>query len=143
MYQLVKGREATRTPRSAKARADLPEPVTKPINPWVVPEAPRRSSLERFGPAVACLLLIGLCSAAAWMSLTAPSPEGFRAAGGRRDACRGTRGLWRRRRRRTEAKCATGFAGRGWRGESGGGRWWRASPQPKDAGGYRAGVVLR
>ena len=69
MYQLVKGREATRTPRAAKARADLPEPVSKPINPWVVPEAPRRSALERFGPAVACLFLIGLCSTAAWMSL--------------------------------------------------------------------------
>ncbi len=79
MYQLVKGREATRTPRAAKARADLPEHVTKPINPWVVPEAPSRSALERFGPAVACLVLIGLCSAAAWMSLTTPPPEGFRA----------------------------------------------------------------
>ncbi len=78
MYQLVKGREATRTPRAAKSRADLPEPVSKPINPWVVPEAPRRSTLERFGPAVACLFLIALCSAAAWMSLTAPAPEGFR-----------------------------------------------------------------
>ncbi len=78
MYQLVKGREATRTPRAAKARADLPEPVSKPINPWVVPEAPRRSTLERFGPGVACLFLVGLCSAAAWMSLTAPAPEGFR-----------------------------------------------------------------
>jgi hypothetical protein len=78
MYQLVKGREATRTTRAAKARADLPEPLTKPINPWVVPEAPRQSTLERFGPAVACLLLIGLCGTAAWLSLTAPPPEGFR-----------------------------------------------------------------
>ena len=78
MYQLVKGRETKRTPRAAKARADLPEHVTKPINPWVVPEAPRRSTLERFGPAIACLVLIGLCGAAAWMSLTTPPPEGFR-----------------------------------------------------------------
>jgi hypothetical protein len=78
MYQLVKGREATRTTRASKSRADQPEPVTKPINPWVVPEAPRRSALERFGPAVACLLLIGLCGTAAWMSLTArPADGGF------------------------------------------------------------------
>jgi hypothetical protein len=79
MYQLVKGRDSTRTTRASNARADLPEPVTKPINPWVVPEAPRQSTLERFGPAVACLLLIGLCGAAAWLSLTTPPPEGYRA----------------------------------------------------------------
>jgi hypothetical protein len=74
MYQLVKGRDSTRTTKPAKSRADEPEPVTKPINPWVVPEAPRRSKLERLGPAVACLCLIGLCGTAAWMSLTAQPP---------------------------------------------------------------------
>ena len=78
MYQLVKGRDSTRTTKPAKSRADQPEPVTKPINPWVVPEAPRRSKLERLGPAVACLCLIGLCGTAAWMSLTAQPPEGVR-----------------------------------------------------------------
>ena len=56
MYQLVKGREATGNTRPAGPRADLPEPLTRPINPWVVPEAPRRPRLERFGPVVACLL---------------------------------------------------------------------------------------
>ena len=42
MYQLVKGREATREHRHGKPRADLPEPLSKPVNPWIVPEAPRR-----------------------------------------------------------------------------------------------------
>jgi hypothetical protein len=79
MYQLVRGREATRNARPASPRADLPEPLTRPINPWVVPEAPRRPRLERFGPGVACLLLIGLASWAAWKSLTAEPPKGFRA----------------------------------------------------------------
>ena len=78
MYQLVKGRDSTRGAEPAKARADQPEPLTKPINPWVVPEAPERSALERFGPAVACLFLIGLCGTLAWLSLMAPPPEGIR-----------------------------------------------------------------
>jgi hypothetical protein len=80
MYSLVKGREATGNTRPAGPRADLPEPLTRPINPWVVPEAPRRPWLERFGPGVACLLLIGLASWAAWRSLTAESPTAFRAS---------------------------------------------------------------
>ena len=80
MYQLVKGREATGNTRPAGPRADLPEPLTRPINPWVVPEAPRRPRFERFGPGVACLLLIGLSSWAAWKSLTAEPPQGFRRA---------------------------------------------------------------
>ena len=62
MYQLVKGREAIAQRQPAAQRADSPEPVTKPINQWVVPEAPRRPWIERFGPGVACLLLIGLTS---------------------------------------------------------------------------------
>jgi hypothetical protein len=82
MYQLVKGREAIREVTPSRPRADLPEPLTRPINPWVVPEAPRRPRLERFGPGVACLLLIALSSWAAWKSLTAEPPKGFRAAPG-------------------------------------------------------------
>ena len=97
MYQLVKGREATRTTRAAKAARRSARTVTKPINPWVVPEAPRRSTLERFGPAVACLLLIGLCSAAAWMSLTAPPPEGFRPLPAGETLPRRRAGPWRGR----------------------------------------------
>ena len=77
MYSLVKGREATGNTRPDGPRADLPEPLTRPINPWVVPEAPRRPWLERFGPGVACLLLIGLASWAAWRSLSAEPPRGF------------------------------------------------------------------
>ncbi len=42
MYQLVKGREAHRPKKPVVRRADAPEPVTTPIEQWVVPEAPRR-----------------------------------------------------------------------------------------------------
>ena len=41
MYQLVKGRETTRS-RRRPARLAVKEPVTKPIQPWVVPEPPKR-----------------------------------------------------------------------------------------------------
>jgi hypothetical protein len=77
MYQLVRGREAMRPKRPASARSVAPEPVTTPIQPWVVPELPRRSWIERFGPALACLLLIGLSSWSAWRSLMAPSEPFF------------------------------------------------------------------
>src|SRR5262249_53192804 len=80
MYQLVKGREAIREVTPSRPRADLPEPLTRPINPWVVPEAPRRPRLERFGPGVACLLHIALESGAAGKSLTAEPPRVFQAA---------------------------------------------------------------
>jgi hypothetical protein len=73
MYQLVKGREATRAKRPASGRRQTPEPVTTPIQPWVVPELPRRSWIERLGPGIACLLLIALSSYTAWRSLLAPS----------------------------------------------------------------------
>jgi hypothetical protein len=78
MYGLVKGRDSTRPEKPANPRADLPEPLTKPINPWIVPEAPQRPAYARFGPAIACLALIASCSWAAWKSLTASPPEAFR-----------------------------------------------------------------
>ena len=78
MYQLVKGRDATRVAKPAKSRADLPEPLTQPINSWVVPEAPQRPLYKQYGPAVACLILIASCSWAAWQSLTALPPGGVR-----------------------------------------------------------------
>jgi hypothetical protein len=73
MYQLVKGRETGQAKRPAGARRDAPEPVTTPIQPWVVPELPRRSWVERLGPGIACLLLIAISSYTAWRSLLAPS----------------------------------------------------------------------
>jgi len=79
MYQLVKGREAIRSKKPPASRSEALEPVTKPIQPWVLPEAPRRSWIQRFGPGVLCLVLIGVSSASAWWSLTAPPPEAFRA----------------------------------------------------------------
>jgi hypothetical protein len=78
MYQLVKGREAHRPKKPVARRTEAAEPVTKPIQHWVVPEAPRRPWIERFGPGVLCLLLIGLTSVTAWRSLTTPAPEPFR-----------------------------------------------------------------
>jgi hypothetical protein len=73
MYQLVKGRE-TRPPKPRRAKGpEAPEPVTKPIPPWVVPDEPKRHWIERFGPVVACLLLIALSSWSAWRSLTGGS----------------------------------------------------------------------
>lgn len=72
MYALVKGREAIAPRRKSSRRREAREPVTKPIQPWVVPETPRRPWIERYGPAAACVLLIVLSSWAAWQSLTAP-----------------------------------------------------------------------
>jgi len=77
MYQLVKSREAIRSRKPRARRSEVLEPVTKPIQPWVLPETPRRSRIERFGPGVLCLLLIGASSWSAWMSLTAPPPVAF------------------------------------------------------------------
>ncbi len=72
MYQLVKGRETVATKPPATRRAPAPEPVTKPIQPWVAPEPPKRPWIERFGPALACIALIAVCIATAWRSLSAP-----------------------------------------------------------------------
>ncbi len=74
MYGLVKGREAIVPRRKSSRRREAKEPVTKPIQPWVVPETPKRPWIERYGPAAACLLLIVLSSWAAWQSLTATPP---------------------------------------------------------------------
>src|SRR5436190_15793977 len=58
MYQLVKGREALSRRESIAQRPPAPEPVTAPLQPWVVPEAPQRPWFERYGPVAVCLLLI-------------------------------------------------------------------------------------
>jgi hypothetical protein len=75
MYQLVKGRETLPTKRQESKEPPEPEPVTKPIQPWVLPETSPRPWFERFGPVAACLILIVLASWSAWRSLTAKSPE--------------------------------------------------------------------
>ncbi len=75
MYQLVKGREATTAKPAAARRPGAPEPVTKPIPAWVVPEAPRRPFYQRFGPVVGCLALLFLASWSFWRSVTGSSPD--------------------------------------------------------------------
>jgi hypothetical protein len=75
MYQLVKGREATAARRQPVARPVVKEPVTKPIQPWAMPEAPRRPWIERYGPAAACALLILLSIWAARESLKVPPAQ--------------------------------------------------------------------
>jgi hypothetical protein len=75
MYQLVKGRETIHANRDESRQPPEPEPVTKPIQPWVVPEPSSRPWFERFGPVAACLALILIASWSAWRSLTAKSPE--------------------------------------------------------------------
>lgn len=74
MYHLVKGRETTTVPRPDGVRPRQTPPVTRPIQPWVAPEPPPQSLVERFGPAAACLSLIALLSWSAYESLTPPSP---------------------------------------------------------------------
>lgn len=75
MAQLVKGRESIPKPRTDGVRPRRPEPVTKPIQPWVAPEPPPRPWFERFGPAVACLGLIAILTWSAYQSLTPPTVE--------------------------------------------------------------------
>ncbi|QEH37892.1 hypothetical protein OJF2_64840 [Aquisphaera giovannonii] len=77
MYLLVKGRESI-PPPLANGTAERPrEPVTRPIQPWVAPEPPRRHWAERFGPIAACLGLIALLSWSAYQSLgPAQEPSG-------------------------------------------------------------------
>ena len=75
MYQLVKGRETIQAKRGEPKEAPEPEPVTKPIPAWVLPETSRRPWYERFGTGAACVALILLASWSAWRSLTAKSPE--------------------------------------------------------------------
>ena len=75
MYQLVKGREASGTRRGPSTKPVVKEPVTKPIQPWAMPEAPRRPWIERYGPAAACVLLILLSIWAARESLRVPPAQ--------------------------------------------------------------------
>jgi hypothetical protein len=75
MAQLVKGRESIPKPRLDGVKPRPPEPVTKPIQPWVAPEPPPRLWIERFGPALACLALIAILCWSAYQSLTPPAPE--------------------------------------------------------------------
>ena len=92
MYQLVKGREALR-PRARDAkRAEVPEPLTKPIQPWVVPDTPRRNLFERIGPVAAGLALIGLSVLTASWSLRAPQSEIVYPSGPPRDRVPGDAG---------------------------------------------------
>ncbi len=75
MYQLVRGRESIPPPRSSGVKPRTPEPVTRPIQPWVAPEPPPRHWLERFGPVAGCLALIGILSWSAYQSLTPVGSE--------------------------------------------------------------------
>ena len=75
MYQLVRGRESIPPPRSDGVNPRPKEPVTRPIQPWVAPEPPRRHWLERFGPIAGCLALIGILSWSAYQSLTPVGSE--------------------------------------------------------------------
>jgi hypothetical protein len=73
MYQLVKGRETVRPRSSDGKRPQSPEPLTKPIQPWVDPDPVKRSWIERFGLASAGLALVALAVATASWSLRVPS----------------------------------------------------------------------
>jgi hypothetical protein len=75
MYHLVRGREATAAPRRDGVKPPPHTPVTRPIQPWVAPEPPRRNLLERFGPAAACIALIGVLCWSAYESLSPSSPQ--------------------------------------------------------------------
>jgi len=77
MYQLVKGRETLRPRPAETKRAAAPEPLTKPIQPWVVAEEPRRRWFERFGPIAAGVALIALSLLTASWSLGPPQREGL------------------------------------------------------------------
>ena len=69
MYQLVKGRETIPPRRAPAASRSVKEPVTRPIQPWTLPELPRRPWIERYGPAAACVVLILLAVVSARESL--------------------------------------------------------------------------
>jgi hypothetical protein len=80
MYQLVKGREAISSKRPQPRAAQPLEPVTRPIAPWVVHEAPRNFWLERVGPLGVCLLLLLLAGWSAMRSLSGRSTKATNAA---------------------------------------------------------------
>jgi hypothetical protein len=75
MYQLVKGRETVRQRSSEGRRPQSPEPLTKPIQPWVDPDPVKRSWIERFGLAAAGLALIALAVLTASWSLRVPPAD--------------------------------------------------------------------
>jgi hypothetical protein len=75
MYQLVKGRETVRERAPAVRRPQSPEPVTRPIQPWVDPDPIRRSWIERFGLVAAGLGLIVLSIFTASWSIRVPPSE--------------------------------------------------------------------
>jgi hypothetical protein len=75
MYQLVKGRETVRERPPVARKPQTPEPLTRPIQPWVDPDPIRRSWIERFGMAAAGLGLIALSIITASWSVRVPSAE--------------------------------------------------------------------
>ncbi|WP_337174203.1 hypothetical protein [Paludisphaera sp.] len=72
MYGLVKGREAQR-PADAEAAAPPPQPASQPVAPWTAQTPRRRDWVERYGPAAACLGVLGLLTWSAYESLK-PDP---------------------------------------------------------------------
>ena len=75
MYHLVRGRESIPPPRPDGYKPPPPEPVTKPIQPWVAPVPPERHWVERFGPLAGCLALIAILCWSAYESISPPKPE--------------------------------------------------------------------
>jgi hypothetical protein len=69
MYHLIKGREAVgdHVPRAFAPPEE--EPLTEPIAPWAAAELPRRPWLDRYGPALAVVALLGLLLWSAWLSV--------------------------------------------------------------------------
>ena len=73
MYHLVRGREAV---RPQPIRPVTPSVLAPEVHSWRLPEPPRRSLVERFGPLIAVAALILLLGWSAWMSMGPPDkPE--------------------------------------------------------------------
>ena len=64
MYHLVSGRERV-SAKVPRAFAPVAEPAAAVVPPWRAPAAPRKSALERYGPAAAVVGLIGVLAWAA------------------------------------------------------------------------------
>ncbi|MGE3817926.1 MAG: hypothetical protein AB7I30_00680 [Isosphaeraceae bacterium] len=77
MYGLIKGRESIRPTREEVVRAAEAPPEPEGPQVWMIPEPPRRRWLERFGPVVAVLGLIGILVITAWETLTTDSGQTF------------------------------------------------------------------
>ncbi|HEV3162728.1 MAG TPA: HEAT repeat domain-containing protein [Isosphaeraceae bacterium] len=69
MYRMIKGREAVRTKSARAYSPPRPDPLTEPLVPWAPPEPPRRSWVERYGPAGIVVLLILILCWSTWLSL--------------------------------------------------------------------------